>query len=127
MSLATNLLVWGTLAHWVADWPLQNSWMAINKVKLTHPAAWVHGLIHFGMLALVFPLPFAAGLAVAHMLIDTRVPLDWWRKIFHFTADEPMRTHVAIWLDQIAHIISIGIAALIVGYIETGEIGMGPY
>lgn len=127
MSLATSLLVWGTLAHWVADWPLQNSWMAINKVKLTHPAAWVHGFIHFVMLALVFELPVAASLAVTHMLIDTRVPLNWWRKIFHFTADEPMRTHVAIWLDQIAHIISIGVASLIVGYLKTGVIGIGTY
>ena len=34
------------VAHLVADWLLQNDWMAHHKCKLSHPAAWVHGGIH---------------------------------------------------------------------------------
>lgn len=30
---ATGLVVWGIVAHLVADWPLQNEWMATNKTK----------------------------------------------------------------------------------------------
>lgn len=109
--MATDLLVWGTLAHWIADWPLQNSWMAVNKVHLNHPAAWVHGGIHFVALAFVFPWYVALALAISHMLIDTRVPLRWWREAFRITGEEPMALHVAIWMDQIAHIILIAAAA----------------
>lgn len=30
---ATGLVVWGIVAHLIADWPLQNEWMATNKAK----------------------------------------------------------------------------------------------
>ena len=122
MDLATTLFLWGVLAHWIADWPLQNSWIAINKVHLRHPASWVHGLIHFAALSFVFPYVWAAALALLHMLIDTRVPLVWWRQTFRFTAEEPMNTHVAIWMDQVAHVMSIGFAALLYQWLNTGTL-----
>ena len=31
------------VAHLVADWLLQNDWMAHQKTSLSHSAAWVHG------------------------------------------------------------------------------------
>ena len=37
MQEATVLLVWGVMVHWVADWLLQNEWIALNKVNLRHP------------------------------------------------------------------------------------------
>ncbi len=118
--MSTNFLVWGMVAHMIADWPLQNSWIAVNKVSLKHPASWVHGAIHFTALVFVFS-PLVAGiLAVAHMLIDTRVPLIWWRRIFHFTGEEPMATHVAIWLDQCAHMLCIAAATQIVARLAGG-------
>jgi hypothetical protein len=42
----------GWVAHLVADWLLQNNWMAKNKSSLVHPAAWVHALIHASCQAL---------------------------------------------------------------------------
>jgi hypothetical protein len=122
LDLATTLFLWGVLAHWIADWPLQNSWIAINKVHLRHPASWVHGVIHFAMLSFVFPYAWATGLAILHMLIDTRVPLVWWRRTFRFTMEEPMNTHVAIWMDQIAHVMCIGFAALLYQWLHTGTL-----
>jgi hypothetical protein len=118
LSLPTEYFTWGVLFHWIADWPLQNSWMAFNKVSLRHPAAWMHGGIHFVALSFVFPPWMALILAVLHMLIDTRVPLNWWRTTFKFTGEEPMALHVAIWMDQIAHIICIGAGALVMGVIQ---------
>ena len=129
MKTATDLLLWGVVAHLIADWLLQDSWQAKNKVSLRHPAAWVHGGIHFFVLAYVFPLPAALGLAAIHMLVDTRVPLTWWRKFYGQTSmlstqemqqiehdnltEHIMGSHVAIWTDQVVHIVCIAIAALL--------------
>ncbi len=107
----TDRLLWGTVAHLIADWLLQNQWMADNKASLRHPAAWVHGLIHVGALAHVFPLPVAWSLGAVHMLIDTRLPLQWWRRVFRQTTDGPAALHVAIWGDQVAHIACLALAA----------------
>ena len=30
---ATGLLIWGIVAHLIADWPLQNDWMARHKAN----------------------------------------------------------------------------------------------
>lgn len=107
---ATGLLVWGLVAHLVADWLLQNEWLAVNKTKrrhpaprrgdglLTpprvylpptrwwdrHPAAYVHAGIHAVALALVFGLA-SLPLAVAHLVIDTRVPVEWWSRVIRQT------------------------------------------
>jgi hypothetical protein len=109
--MSTDLMVWGLVAHLIADWPLQNSWMAYNKVSLRHPAAWIHGAIHFAAMSFVFPVGVAALIAASHMIIDTRTPLEWWRRVFRFTNQEPMALHVNIWMDQVAHIIMVAIAA----------------
>jgi hypothetical protein len=54
-------------------------------------------------------------LALSHLLIDTRVPLAWWRRIFRQTTTGEAALHVAMWSDQVAHISMLAIAALIVG------------
>jgi hypothetical protein len=97
---SSDLLVWGIVLHLIADWPLQNDWMANNKMKRfdpegtamgsdpgwlylhllwiwRHPAAYVHAGIHCALLALVFGW-VAIPLAVVHLIIDTRVPVVWW-------------------------------------------------
>lgn len=99
------------VVHLVADWLLQNHWMATNKVSLKHPAAWTHGAIHTVGMLLVFPLPVAVVLGAAHMLIDLRWPLAWWRKTFRQTQDGPVAPHVAIWSDQVVHIVCIALIA----------------
>jgi len=110
---ATDYLAWGMVAHVVADWLLQNDWMARNKASLRHPAAWVHSSIHGAALALVFPWPAAAGLAIAHLLIDTRRPLALWRRFFRQTEEGRIALHVALWGDQVAHVAAIAAAALL--------------
>ncbi len=108
---ATDLLAWGLIAHLIADWLLQNEWMALGKVSLRHPAAYVHSGIHLVALGCVFTWPFAVALATTHILIDTRVPLAWWRRTFRQTVEGPMAVHVAIWEDQVAHIALVALAA----------------
>ena len=117
MSHATELLMWGLVCHLVADWLLQNDWMAANKANLRHPAAWAHGGTYALAMALVFPWPAAALLGLAHVAIDTRKPLSWWRVRFGQIRDESaLSMVVAIWNDQALHIalmamVAIGMAA----------------
>lgn len=107
-----DLVVWGTVSHLVADWLFQNRWMAQNKNNLLHPAAWVHGVIHVAAQLIVFPEWWMAVLIGAvHMLIDTRVFLRWWFKTFGFTTEGPVAIHVAIWADQVLHILTIALVA----------------
>ena len=108
---ATDLLVWGIVAHLVADWLLQNDWMVRHKGSLEHPAAQVHAAIHYIALVQVFSWQAAFLLAVAHALIDTRVALQWWRRFFRQTREGEAALHVAIWGDQVAHIAVIAVAA----------------
>ena len=114
--MATDLVIWGIVAHLIADWPLQSRWMAENKTSLLHPAGWVHGGIHFLAMLLVFRRPVVAAiLALLHVLIDTRILLNWWLKVYLKTDQEtPIFQHVAIWFDQVVHVGCIAAAALIV-------------
>jgi len=97
----------GLVAHLVADWILQNDWMALNKVSLRHPAAWTHAAIHG--LCLSLALGWQAGLLLgfAHLLIDTRVPVAWWMRVFKKCDRAPEAGSIAIWLDQTLHIVCI--------------------
>lgn len=60
---------------------------------------------------LVFQPAFALFIGVTHLLIDTRVPLIWWRKFYRQTTEGVFAIHVAIWEDQVAHIAIIALAA----------------
>lgn len=102
----TALLVWGVVAHLVADWLLQSDWMAANKAKRRelhaerwggmghrgyasvwwdrHPAALVHAGLHGVALAFVFGW-LAAALAVVHLVIDTRGPVARWARLIRQT------------------------------------------
>lgn len=97
----------GVVAHLIADWFLQNDWMATNKVSLLHPAAWVHGAIHAACLGLALGWPAGMALAAVHMLIDTRSLLRRWQRVFGQTTDGPYAVPVAIWTDQVIHIAAI--------------------
>lgn len=111
---ATDLFVWGLVAHLFADWFLQNAYLALNKTSLRHPAAYIHSGIHFFALLWVFPLGAASLLAVSHLLIDTRVPLQWWRRAYAQTTDGPAMIPFAMWQDQAAHLIALAVAARLV-------------
>lgn len=132
-----DLFVLGLIAHLVADWFLQNAWQANNKSNLRHPAAWVHWCLHNACMlvawwytnphATVASLWGALIVPVTHLLIDTRKPLVWWRKLIGQTVVDPEQdpgsfhnqaaTHVAFWQDQAAHIIVLGIASAIIARI----------
>ena len=92
------------MLHLTGDWLLQNEWMAVNKLRLSHPAAWVHGGIHGLLLGLIFGWVGGLVLAVFHMLVDTRVPV-WWL-ITHFKKCEhsPDLPILPIGCDQVLHI-----------------------
>jgi hypothetical protein len=63
---------------------------------------------------LVFPAPAAAALGVAHLVIDTRVPLRAWARLVSAPDEGALSIDVHIWRDQTAHIASVALAALIV-------------
>lgn len=108
----TELAFWGVTVHLFADWFLQNDWISRNKSNLKHPAGWIHGAIHFVLLLLVFPLLWALAIACVHILIDTRRPLAWWRKVYRQTVTGDVALHVTIWEDQVSHWLIICLAAL---------------
>ena len=110
--ILSELFIKGFIAHHIADWFLQNEWMALNKATLSNPlAGLVHMFIHCALSALVFPYPVAFYIALSHWFIDLRFGLAWWRKWFHQTTEGPFAIHVAIWQDQVAHWVVIYLAA----------------
>jgi hypothetical protein len=99
----------GLVAHLVADWILQNDWMAVNKRSMRHPAAWAHSGIQAVCLGLA--LGWQAGLVLGfiHLLIDTYVPVAWWMRHFKKCDGAPQAGAIALWLDQTLHIVAIAI------------------
>lgn len=127
---ASELMIWGLVLHLIADWPLQNDWMAKNKVNMWHhPAGCVHAGIHGCLLALVFGWA-AIPIAMSHLLIDTRKPVIWWSKLIGQTQPSgkegvswvdhnplpvvDVRMEVRFWTDQVFHIAMIAIASVVV-------------
>lgn len=93
--------------HLIGDWLLQNHWMAENKPNLKHPAAWIHTGVHVVLLSLVLGIQAGVILGILHMIVDTRGPLIWWRRVFGMTTEGPFAQPVAIWSDQVLHIVCI--------------------
>ncbi len=95
------------VAHLVADWVLQNNWMAVNKTRLSHPAGWVHAGIHAICLGLALDPLAGAVLGGIHLLIDTRVPVNWWIRVFKKSEQAPEARFIAVWTDQVIHLVTI--------------------
>jgi len=113
MQTSTELLVWGVVAHLVADWMFQNDWMAVNKIDLRHPAAWVHAGFHAGFMWLIFPWYIALLIGVTHLLIDTRKPVGWWMRVVKQTRRGPHYLIVEMGLDQVFHVVVLALVVLI--------------
>jgi hypothetical protein len=105
----------GLVAHLIGDWLLQNGWMAKNKVRLTHPAAWIHLCIHTVLLWVALGWQAGIVLGLVHLFIDTRIPLNWWQRVFKHIGDTPTSLHVAIWSDQVLHITAIAAWVVLTG------------
>ena len=105
MTLFEKALV----AHLVADWILQNDWMARNKTSLRHPAAWIHGAIHAAVLTLALGWVAGVVLGFVHIVIDTRVPVAWWIRVFKKCEKSPEVVSITFWLDQTVHIVCIAV------------------
>jgi hypothetical protein len=92
---ASDLLVWGIVAHLIADWPLQSDWMAKGKAlpwrwSISGLApAFVHAGIHAVALGLVFGYWPGMVLGLTHLLVDTRVPVAWFSKVMRQTPPGP--------------------------------------
>jgi succinate dehydrogenase/fumarate reductase cytochrome b subunit len=67
------------------------SYAAIHVILVGLVLGWVAGLV----------------LGILHMLIDTRQVFRFWRRLFRMTEADPMGTHVAIWTDQVLHVLCI--------------------
>jgi hypothetical protein len=119
----SELCWWGLLAHIVADLFLQNDWMSDNKTSLKHRAAWIHSGIHYLCFLPLFGPLWSLIIFVTHILIDTREPLKWWRKVYKMKSYDPNKesgdiwnviaTQVAFWQDQMAHIAIIILCAYV--------------
>jgi hypothetical protein len=137
-----TLILFGWLLHWIADWYLQNEWMALNKAKRKiandggksallawlddksvfvynshwwhrHPAAYVHAGIHTIIQLLIFPWWGAFIIGLLHLIIDCRWILDKWGQLMKQTTEGPIAIHIAIWRDQVAHLLVIALVATI--------------
>jgi ABC-type Mn2+/Zn2+ transport system permease subunit len=82
--------------------------MARNKSKLNHPATWVHAAIHAALLGIALGWQAGIVLGAVHVLIDTRLPMNWWRKTFRQTEEGPYAIMTAVWADQVLHLVAIG-------------------
>jgi hypothetical protein len=99
----------GFVANLIADWLLQNDWMAKNKVSLRHPAAWTHAAIHAVALALALGWQAGLFLALIHMFVDTRRPAIWWRGVIKQTTEGPIALILKVVVDQVLHLVPIAI------------------
>jgi hypothetical protein len=95
------------MIHLISDWLLQNEWMSVNKVHLSHPAAWVHGGIHGVLLGLVLGWAGGLTLGLLHVLIDSRIPIRWWMKNFKKCESSPDLPILLIGTDQVLHLTCI--------------------
>lgn len=105
----------GIIAHLVADWVLQNDWMARNKTSLLHPSAWAHAAIQGLCLGLALGWQAGLVLGLVHMLLDTRVPVAWWIRVFKKSDKAPEASSIALWLDQTLHILCIALWLALAG------------
>src|SRR4030095_15287855 len=92
------------VAHLVADWILQNDWMVRYKTSLLHPASWTHSSIQGVCLGIALCWQAGVFLGCARLLIDTRVPLAWWIRVFKKSESSPDATTIAIGTDQTLHV-----------------------
>jgi hypothetical protein len=113
-QLQTSTFVWAMMVHLVADWLFQTEWMVANKSNVMHVAAWVHSGIHALGLLLVLPWYLALGVGITHLLIDTRILVNWWMTtIKGVPKSSPTFGQVELWVDQVFHLTILAVVVLL--------------
>jgi hypothetical protein len=107
MDISLTLFERGLVAHLIADWLLQNDWMALHKINLRHPAGWVHASVHAVLLGIALGWRGGLVLGILHLLIDTGRPVNWWVRVFKKCDGAPQAALIRIWTDQVLHISAI--------------------
>ncbi len=114
----SDLFIGALLTHLLADFFFQNEHEVKHKAELrTSLAGWTHGLKMFIAAWMFFPWYWSLVVGISHMLIDTRVPLQWWRRTFRQSTSpegNPAFFAFALLQDQAAHIIILGLVAALV-------------
>jgi hypothetical protein len=64
-------------------------------------------------MALIFPLGAVLLIGVAHLLIDTRVPVTWWLRVVKRVREEQRSPILEMAVDQSFHVVILAIAALL--------------
>ena len=105
----------GVVVNLIADWLLQNDWMARNKKSLRHPAAWTHAAIHAVLLTLALNWRAGIVLGMVHLFVDTRRPIMWWQKVFRQTTEGPIALTLKVAADQVLHIVAVALWVEIAG------------
>lgn len=100
---AVPYIFYGILLHSYIDWFLQSHAVAINKSNWRKPHGYFHAVTHIVIQLVIFPIEWAIVIGVLHFIIDTRIPLQYWRRLFSQTTEGEMAIHVQIWQDQTAH------------------------
>jgi len=97
------------IAHLIGDYPLQTSWMAMNKANDWLPL-FVHSTLYTFIIGLISLIGFG-GLApwqlftifLAHILLDRRTFVAWWvNKIMRTSLSE--NRWLGIMVDQVFHV-----------------------
>ena len=97
------------IAHLIGDFPLQTSWMAINKANNWLPL-FVHSILYTAVIGIIAVVGFG-GLSLwqlliimlAHVILDRRTLVAWW-------VHQIMRTNLSenrwlgIMVDQVFHV-----------------------
>lgn len=110
MNVQFQLILVFILKHFVADFLLQNRWMASHKHILTHPGGWVHaGIQGLSTFLILWAIPYVSvEMALGIGLMETFIhyTIDFTKinigRYFEFTPDM-WKFWVLIGIDQMLH------------------------
>ncbi|TGE33730.1 DUF3307 domain-containing protein [Desulfosporosinus sp. Sb-LF] len=97
------------VAHLLGDFPLQTSWMAMNKANKWLPLL-THSILYTGTIGIISFVGFGGFAAwqlfiifLGHVLLDRRTSVAWWvQHIMH--TDLSKNQWLGIMVDQVFHV-----------------------
>lgn len=110
------------MAHLLGDWLLQTEWQVLNKVKDLR-ALGTHVVVYHAVVFLVLLLGFSLSvlpviavvvvLAVFHAILDRRTAVRGLMKALRLAVTREPDQWLAIVVDQALHLLSLGVASLV--------------